>query len=89
MAPPASPSRAGIPLRVVEAVSVSPPRQSWLEMAHVLGAAQVSAEPPGVVVWLRASSGITGPGWMLVLVQNTDNADGGYSQTPGTPCWPR
>lgn len=60
------------------------PCQSWLEMAHVLGAAQA---PPGTVTWPKASAGNACPGWMPVLEQSTNDADGGCSQTPGTPCW--
>lgn len=62
-----------------------PPQESWLEIAHVLGAAQAPAEPPGMVMWPKASAGNVCPGWMPVLKQSTDDADGRYSQNLWDP----
>lgn len=36
-----------------------------------------------VVAWPKASSGSVCAGWLPVLVQSTDDADGGHCQTPG------
>jgi len=83
-----SPGRAGIPLRVVEGVGVAP-------LPALPGEGSCAGDSPGVsraagmVTWPKAGTGSACPGWMLlILEQSTDDADGGHSQSPGTPRWP-